>query len=120
MAPNDIHLRQNGARRATRSPHVGHAAQMSVTTPEDLARKLASDGVACTDADLASRLLTDLRHAQAMGSPSSPEPLEVFARAGGVAALAAAMKANTPVAADWAEGMRPASGVDLAEVQKEG
>ena len=55
-----------------------------------------------------------------MGSPSSPEPLEVFARAGGVAALAAAMKANTPFAADWAEGMRPASGVDLAEVQKEG
>ena len=92
---------------------------MSVTTPEDLARKLASDGVACTDADLASRLLTDLRHAQAMGSPSSPEPLEVFARAGGVAALAAAMKANTPVAADWPEGMCPASGVDLAEVQED-
>jgi hypothetical protein len=95
------------------------ARQMSVTTPEDLARKLASDGVACTDAELASRLLTDLRHAQAMGSPSSPEPLEVFAQAGGVAALAAAMKANTPVAADWPEGRRPASGVDLAEVQKE-
>ena len=92
---------------------------MSVTTPEDLARKLASDGVACTDADLASRLLTDLRHAQAMGSPSSPEPLEVFARAGGVAALAAAMKANTPVAADWPEGMCPASGVDLAEVRED-
>ena len=111
--------------RATRRVPVHAAAafplgQMSVTTPEDLARQLASDGVACTDAELASRLLTDLRHAQAMGSPSAPQPLEVFARAGGVAALAAAMKANTPVAADWAEGMRPASGVDLAEVQKEG
>ena len=111
--------------RATRRVPVHAAAafplgQMSVTTPEDLARQLASDGVACTDAELASRLLTDLRHAQAMGSPSSPEPLEVFARAGGVAALAAAMKANRPFAADWAEGMRPASGVDLAEVQKEG
>ena len=32
------------------------------------------------------------------------------------------MKANRArrVAADWAEGVRPASGVDLAEVQKEG
>ena len=93
---------------------------MSVTTPEDLARNIASDGVACTDTDVANRLLTHLRHAQAMGSPDSPEPLEVFARAGGVAALAAAMKANTPVAADWPEGTRPASGIDLAMVQKEG
>ena len=93
---------------------------MSVTTPEDLARSIASDGVACTDTDVANRLLTHLRHAQAMGSPDSPEPLEVFARAGGVAALAAAMKANTPVAADWPEGTRPASGIDLAMVQKEG
>lgn len=93
---------------------------MSVSTPEDLARKIESHGVACTDTDVANRLLTHLRHAQAMGSPDSPEPLEVFARAGGVAALAAAMKANTPVAADWLEGTRPASGIDLAMVQKEG
>lgn len=41
-------------------------------------------------------------------------------RAGGVRALATAMKANTPVAADWAEGVRPAPTVDLADVQKEG
>ena len=93
---------------------------MSVTTPEELARNIVSDGVACTDTDVANRLLTHLRHAQAMGSQDSPEPLEVFARAGGVAALAAAMKANTPVAADWPKGTRPASGIDLAMVQKEG
>ena len=93
---------------------------MSVTTPEELARNIVSDGVACTDTDVANRLLTHLRHAQAMGSPDSPAPLEVFARAGGVAALAAAMKANTPVAADWPKGTRPASGIDLAMVQKEG
>ena len=112
--------------RSPPQPEPSHALgrcprrQMSVTTPEDLARSIASDGVACTDTDVANRLLTHLRHAQAMGSPDSPEPIEVFARAGGVAALAAAMKANTPVAADWPEGTRPASGIDLAMVQKEG
>ena len=30
------------------------------------------------------------------------------------------MKANTPVAADWPKGTRPASGINLAMVQKEG
>ena len=89
-------------------------------TPEELARTLAASAVACTDADVADRLLQTLRYSQAIGSPGSPEPLEVFARAGGVQALASAMKANTPVAADWPEGVRPAPTLDLADVQKEG
>ena len=118
--PRSKRHRQDGAILALPRRPTRRCRQMSVSTPEDLARKIESHGVACTDTDVANRLLTHLRHAQAMGSPDSPEPLEVFARAGGVAALAAAMKANTPVAADWLEGTRPASGIDLAMVQKEG
>ena len=67
------------------------------TTPEELARQLATLAKPVTEFTAASSLLDCLRKAQTYSSPAAMEPLKVFAAAGGVRALGAAMKANSPV-----------------------
>jgi len=88
-----------------------------MSSPDELALDLAKFARPCTSGEIATTLLDLLRKAQCIGSPDNPEPLHLFVTAGGVAALARALKANTPVAADWDEGAAPV--VDLSDVLKE-
>lgn len=88
-----------------------------MSSPDELARQLRAVARPCVSPDIANELLSYLRKAAAVGSPNTPEPLHLFVTAGGVEALAKAMKVNTPVFAEWPEGTSPA--IDLAALQQE-
>lgn len=88
-----------------------------MSSPDQVAKELASVAIPCTSGEIFTMLTDVLRKAQCIGGPNSHEPLQLFVTAGGVDALAKAMKANTPEISAWKDA-KPEGG-DLAEIHKE-